>query len=64
MVTRKSSLSKNEIQDVLAHVRACGDVIDKHSGELSVMELMFRSTLGALERTLNEQLKLKEQSED
>jgi hypothetical protein len=60
MVTRKSSLSKNEIQDVLAHVRACGEVIDKHSGELSVMELMFRSTLGALERTLQEQLKLKE----
>jgi hypothetical protein len=64
MVTRKSSLSKNEIQDVLAHVKACGDVIDKHSGELSVMELMFKSTLGALERTLLEQLKLKERSED
>jgi hypothetical protein len=64
MVTRKSSLSKNEIQDVLAHVRACGEVIDKHSGELSVMELMFRSTLGALERTLREQLKLKEEGED
>ena len=39
-------------------------MIDKHSGELSVMELMFRSTLGALERTLREQLKLKEEGQD
>ena len=39
-------------------------MIDKHSGEMSVMELMFKSTLGALERTLREQLKLKEGTED
>jgi hypothetical protein len=64
MVTRKSSLSRNEIQDVLAHVKACAEVIDRHSGELSVMELMFRSTLGALERTLREQLEVKEKNED
>jgi hypothetical protein len=64
MVTRKSSLSKSDIQDILAHVKACGEVIDRHSGEMSVMELMFKSTLGALERTLREQLKLKEGSQD
>jgi hypothetical protein len=64
MVTRKSSLSKSDIQDILAHVKACAEVIDKHSGEMSVMELMFKSTLGALERTLREQLKLKEGTED
>jgi hypothetical protein len=64
MVTRKSSLSRSDIQDILAHVKACTEVIDRHSGEMSVMELMFKSTLGALERTLREQLKLKEGSED
>jgi hypothetical protein len=62
MVTRKSSLSKSD--NILAHVRACAEVIDKHSGEMSVMELTFKSTLGALERTLREQLKLKEENED
>ncbi len=64
MVTRKSSLSKSDIQDILAHVKACEAVIEKHTGELSVMELMFRSTLGALERTLREQLKIKQGDED
>jgi hypothetical protein len=60
MVTRKSSLSKGDIRDILAHIKACSDVIEKHSGEMSVMEIMFKSTLGALEKTLNEQLKLRE----
>jgi hypothetical protein len=64
MVTRKSSLSKSDIQDILAHVKACAEVIDRHSGEMSVMELTFKSTLGALERTLREQLKLREANED
>jgi hypothetical protein len=63
MVTRKSSLSKSDLHDILSHVKACEEVINKHSGELSVMELMFRSTLGALQRTLCEQLKLKEGEE-
>jgi hypothetical protein len=64
MVTRKSSLSKNDIRDILSHVKACTDVIEKHTGEMSVMEIMFKSTLGALERTLKEQLKLREEEQD
>jgi hypothetical protein len=64
MVTRKSALSKSDIREILAHVKACTDVIEKHSGEMSVMEIMFKSTLGALEKTLNEQLKLKEAGEE
>jgi|HubBroStandDraft_2_1064218.scaffolds.fasta_scaffold4748454_1 hypothetical protein len=60
MVSRKSSLSRGDLQDILSHVKACEEVINKHSGELSVMELMFRSTLGALQRTLYEQLRLKD----
>ena len=64
MVTRKSSLSKSDIKDILAHVKACTQVIDKHTGEMSVMEIMFKSTLGALERTLNEQLKVKDEESE
>ena len=63
MVTRKSSLSKSDIRDILGHVKACENVLEKHAGEMSVMEIMFKSTLGALERTLHEQLKLKEDEE-
>ena len=64
MVSKKSSLSKSDIQDILAHVKACTDVIDTHAGEMSVMEIMFKSTLGALERTLNEQLRLKNEEKE
>jgi hypothetical protein len=59
-VTRKISLSPEEIQEILAHLRSCAAVIDKHAGSMSVMELRFKSLLGVLEQSLAEELKLKD----
>lgn len=63
-MTRKIALSQEEIQEILAHLRACSDVIDKHSGSMSVMELRFKSLLGVLTQSLNEEMKLKDQKGD
>jgi hypothetical protein len=63
-VTRKISLSQEDIQEILAHLRACSEVIDKHSGSMSVMELRFKSLLGVLEQSLGEEQKLKESKGD
>jgi hypothetical protein len=63
-VTRKISLSDQDIQEILTHLRACSEVIDKHAGSMSVMELRFKSLLGVLTQSLNEELKLKDPKSD
>lgn len=63
-MTRKIALSPEEIHEILAHLRACSEVIDKHSGSMSVMELRFKSLLGVLAQSLNEELQLKDPKVD
>lgn len=57
MTSKHASLSKDDIRDILSHLEASTAVLDKHSGEMTAMELSLKSMIGALKRELTAQLK-------
>jgi len=60
MTARHPSLTKTDIREILGHLEACTEVLDKHTGDMSAMELSLKSMLGALRRELVETLKARD----
>ena len=64
MTSRHSSLSTEDIRAILSHLEASTAVLDKHSGEMTAVELSLKSMIGALKRELTAQLRSREKAND
>ena len=64
MTSKPTSLTKADIRAILSHLEASTAVLDKHTGEMTAMELSLKSMLGVLRRELIAQLQLRDRLED
>ncbi|HXQ82092.1 MAG TPA: hypothetical protein VN775_12305 [Opitutaceae bacterium] len=64
MPLNRTSLSKDDIRAIIAHLEECAEVLAQHRGAVSAREIAFKSALGALLRELNEELGSKARADD